>query len=86
MRKVDLLLEAMDVLSIHISEMEINSMTGVGSIRAIIDNKEKDLSEEMILKIAKAYGAEFYDVGYYFIDGKAFNQEGTIFTKTNVTP
>jgi hypothetical protein len=85
MRKVDLLLEAMDVLDIDVSVMEINSAIEVGSLQAIIDDNEKDLPEDMITKIAKTYGADFLDVGFCFLDGSAFNQEGTLFVKRDIS-
>jgi hypothetical protein len=83
MRNVQVILEALYVLDIAPVEVERKAGLKEGLLLDLLVDRQNDLSNEELDRIAVVYGSQFKDVGYHFLSNTLFN--GILVTKDRIS-
>jgi hypothetical protein len=83
MRNLEVILEALYVLDMPQVEVERKAGLKEGLLLELLVNRQNDLSNEELDRIAVVYRSQFKDVGYHFLSNTLFN--GVLVTKDRIS-
>jgi hypothetical protein len=74
MESLKTIFKFIDTVDITVDQFEKECGLELGTLKAAHEN-QTPLSKDITMKIAKRYGNEMNDLGFYVIEGKAFGKK-----------